>query len=254
MIREERLARIAEYVQARQYVSIEELMRSFGISKATVRRDLLKLGEGDSITLTRGGAIFNETERYNELIYNEKKSTNPSEKNRIGEAARKLINNDSAVIFDAGTTTRAMIPFMKDLSGINLVTNDIAIAGDLTSFPGINVTVTGGQMRSDYYTLRGYIAEDLISSMRAEIGFVSFDAIDLSSGCYITNSDEVGVKRKIIEVSQKVVALCDYTKFSKQAFVSVCPLSDIDILITNREVPEGVVESLKKSGIEVILT
>ncbi len=253
MIREERLARIVEYVQNRQYASVEELMRALGVSKATVRRDLISLSESNLLMLTRGGAVCNERDRYSELVYSEKKNANSAEKARIGEAARQLMHNDSVIIMDAGTTTRAAIPYMKDLAGINLVTNDVAIAGDLSSFPGVNVTVTGGQMRMDFYTLRGYVAEELISTVRAGIAFISFDAVDAHSGCYISNIDEVGIKRKIIEAAEKVVVLCDYTKFEKQAFVQVCPLSDIDILITNKEVAPGIVDIVKKSGVEIIL-
>lgn len=253
MIRDERLARITEYIQNRHFASVDELMNVLGVSKATIRRDLTVLNEAGAITLTRGGAVCNEEDRVPEPAYNEKRSTNAIEKIRLGEAASKLIKNDQAIILDAGTSTRAMVPFMKDLTGINLVTNDIAIAADLTSYPGINVTVTGGQLRPDFFTLRGYGAEEQIRNMRADIAFIGFDAIDINSGCYITNIDEVALKKRIISVADRVVALCDHTKFHSTAFVLVCQMSEIHVVVTDQEVDPLIVEALKQQDIEVII-
>lgn len=253
LIKEERLARIVEYVQTRHFASVDELMSALGVSKATVRRDLNELSEENAILLKRGGAACAGNERVLELAYDVKRSTSSTAKNRLGEAACKLIKNGQAVILDAGTTTRAMTPFMKNLKGINLITNDIAIAADLNSCAGIDVSVVGGQLRRDFYTLRGYGAEEQIKNMRSDIAFVGFDAIDVESGCYITNIDEIGFKKRIIEISDKIVALCDHTKFQQTAFVSFCKISDIDVVVTERQVPDEIVDSLRMADIEVVL-
>lgn len=253
MIRDERLEKITEYVQSRHFASVDELMAMLGVSKATVRRDLTALGEQGAVVLTRGGATCSGKERLAEPAYNEKRAVNAAEKVRLGEAASRLIRHDDSVILDAGTTTRALVPFMKTLTGVNLVTNDIALAADLTSCTGIHVTVTGGQLRHDFYTLRGYGAEEQVRSLRTDIAFIGFDVIDVNSGCYITNIDEVALKKCMIRAADRVVALCDHTKFHGTAFVSVCKIADIHTVITGREVAPEVTEALRSQGVEVIL-
>ncbi|HEX3027403.1 MAG TPA: DeoR/GlpR family DNA-binding transcription regulator [Clostridia bacterium] len=253
MIREERLAKITEYVQNRHYASIEELVEMLGVSKATVRRDVLALSKSNAVVLTRGGITCDLHDRNRELAYNEKRYANAAEKNRLAQTAGRMIRPDMTIIIDAGTTTRSMVPFLREIKGLNLVTNDLMIAADVTDCEGISVTVTGGQLRRDFYTLRGYAAEDFVRHMRADIAFVGFDAVDIDSGCYITNADEVALKKCMIASADKVVALCDYTKFSNTAFISVCQLSDLDVIITNKELDMAEIEALRQMDVEVIL-
>lgn len=252
MIREERLARITEYVQSRRYASVEDLMNITGASKATVRRDLTALSEAEKLILTRGGATCDMQHWITDLSYTERASTNATDKSRLGESARRLMEECNSVFLDAGTTTRAVVPFIRDLSGVNLITNDVSIAADLVSAKGLNITVTGGQMRPDFYVLRGYVAEDMIRNMHIDTAFVGFDAVAVDKGCYITNTDEVALKRCVISVAKRVVALCDQSKFNNSALCSVCPVTDIDIFITNKEVDREKTAVLEQQGVEVI--
>ncbi|MDD2955647.1 MAG: DeoR/GlpR family DNA-binding transcription regulator [Oscillospiraceae bacterium] len=253
MIREERLKRICDYLKSHEFASVEDLTGVLGVSKATVRRDLAFLDQGGELALVRGGATIQNGARGEELAYDEKRVAHSAEKARLGEAAAALVQDHSAVLVDAGTTTRAMIPFLKERTGLNLVTNDVAIAADLSSCRGINVTVTGGQLRQGYYTLSGYLAEDLVRNMRLDAAFIGFDAVDVRSGCYITNTDEVALKRCIIEAADRVVAVCDHAKFESTAFVSVCPLSQVDVVVTDRQLDPALVRELEKQGIQVVL-
>ncbi len=252
MIREERFQKISDYVRSRGFASVDELMGMLGVSKATVRRDLASLEEAGELSLVRGGAASLGGTRGEELPYDEKRMSHSAEKARLGAAAAALVKDRFAVVIDAGTTTRAMIPFLKDREGLNLVTNDVAIAADLSSCRGVSVTVTGGQLRQGYYTLSGYLAEELIRGMRLDMAFIGFDAVDVRSGCYITNTDEVALKRCMIEAADQVVVVCDHTKFSGSAFVSVCSLSQVDIVVTDRELDPAIVRELEKRGVQVI--
>ncbi len=253
MIRDERLEKITEYVQNRHYASVRELMELLKVSKATVRRDLELLSRSNAVLLTRGGVTCEGKDKNKELAYNEKRSANTLEKNRLGEAAGRLVRSNSTVILDAGTTTRAIVPHIRELTGLNLVTNDLMIAADLNTCEGVNVTVTGGQLRKGFFTLRGYMAADFVRSMRADLAFVGFDALDMRAGCFITNADEVSLKKSIIEAADKVVAVLDHTKFHATAFISVCPLHDIDVVVTDRGLEPDLAQTLREMGIEVIL-
>ena len=252
MIRDERLARITEYVQSRRYASVEELMQLTGASKATVRRDLLALGESEKLILTRGGASCDMKHWITDQTYGERAGTNAGDKRQLGAAVRQLMEGASSVFLDAGTTTRAMVPFIHDLTGLSLVTNDVSIASDLVNAKGITVSVTGGQMRPDFYVLRGYAAEDMIQNMHIDIAFLGFDAIVVDRGCYITNTDEVSLKRCVIQAAKQVVALVDCSKFNSSALCLVCPPTDLDIVVTNKEVDREKSAVLEQLGVQVL--
>ncbi|MCC8110067.1 MAG: DeoR/GlpR family DNA-binding transcription regulator [Planctomycetes bacterium] len=252
MIREERLARITEFVQRKRYASVEDLMNVTGASKATVRRDLTHLSEVEKLILTRGGATVDMKHWITDLSYNERASINAADKMKLGEPVRKLMEKSASVFLDAGTTTRAVVPSIKDLTGISLITNDISIAADLVGAKGMSVTVTGGEMRPDFYVLRGYVAEEVVRKFHIDTAFIGFDAVDVNKGCYITNTDEVSLKRCVIGAAKQVVALCDRSKFNNSALCSVCPVTDIDIFVTNKEVDREKTAVLEQAGVTVI--
>lgn len=253
MIREERLARITEYVKERQYASVDELVALLGVSKATVRRDLTALTSSGQLIASWGGVRSGNASSKEEPLYEEKNNTLMDIKTRIGKEAAALVKPGMAIILDAGTTTRTITSFLSEIRGLYVATNDLMIALDLSKCSNINLTVAGGQLRRDYYTLRGYETEDSISGMRVDIGFLGFDLIDPQAGCFITNTDEASLKKCIIKAAKTVVAVADHTKFEGTSFAMVCPLEEIDILITDKQVSPEIVKQLQEAKIKVIL-
>lgn len=252
MIREERFNRILEYLKNTGYASTNDLIELLNISKATVRRDLNYLSEANMVQLMRGGVAAIDIDDSKELLYNQKNVSNLTEKKRLGLAASKMIEDGMTVFVDAGTTTRMIVPHLKNVGYINLVTNDVMITADVSAFENVDTTVTGGKLRKHYFTLHGHFAEKFLENIHADIAFVGFDAVD-TNNYYITNADEMLLKKNIINVAKKAVALCDYTKLGKYSFMPVCGLEDIDILLTNKEISPLLAEDFIKAGVDLML-
>ena len=247
MIKDERLTRLVEYIEKNQYVDIHQLVAEFSVSKATVRRDLEVLADSGVVQLTHGGAKYiRETE--SELPYDEKRKANSDEKSRIGKAACDLIKEGDTVIIDTGTTTREMVKYLLSRQHIHVITNDVIIAAELAANTAIDLTLTGGNVRKGYYTLCGYYAENFIKQLHADILFLSLDSIDSEFGGAILNMDEVSTKQRMMKAAEQIVSLCDHTKYESKALLKVCELSEIDLFITGKELPEGIYHSFKDKG------
>ena len=177
MLRYERLERIEEYINHNRYVTIPQLAKRFDISPSTIRRDLEALGEAGRVELTRGGVMSLHRNVSEEASYNEKVQANRDEKARIAAAAARLIKPGSTLFVDSGTTTRELVPYLKEGQGLKLVTNDLLIASELSCAQGVEVIVPGGLLRRGYFTLTGSQAEEMVSSMRADLTFMGFDAV-----------------------------------------------------------------------------
>ncbi|MCI8638581.1 MAG: DeoR/GlpR transcriptional regulator [Coprococcus sp.] len=253
MIREERLNRLTEYARSKQYVSIDELISLLNVSKSTVHRDLAALEKLGVLVLSRGGALYNGSVNSAEPTYVEKNKSNTTEKDRIGKAAVSLIRPGGTAFIGAGTTARCMVPYLGGIPSFNLVTNDVLIAADCSDYTNVNVTVTGGQLRRNYYTLRGFAAENYISNMHIDVSFWGMDAVDPQNGCFIANADEVSLIQKVISISEKVVLLCDHSKFHNKAFMLVCPLDKISTIITDEDVAPSVLEMLRMQNLDIRL-
>lgn len=253
MLKYERLEKIEEYVNRNKYVTIHELAEVFGMSRATIRRDLEQLGESHRVQLTRGGVISNKKTVAEEPSYTEKVAANRDEKVRIAHAARKLIGSGVTVFMDSGTTTREVGALLGDASNIKLVTNDLMIASELTGVEGVEVTVVGGALRRGYFTLTGHYAEQMIGEIRADLTLVGMDSVALESGCMISNMDEVGLKRAMIRSARRAVVLCDHTKFEALSFVEVCRADQVDLIITGRELSPHIRAAFTEKGIKIQL-
>lgn len=246
MISEERLDRIVEFVNKNQYASVSGLMKLVNASKSTIRRDLIQLSESGKICLVRGGAASLNKGFVPESAYQEKMGINIAEKQRIGKKAASLIQPGETIFIAPGTTTRTLFPNLADIENLNIITNDIQIANDMALNNNKNIFITGGWLRKDYYSMSGYQTEEALRSMKISTAFISCDAIDALTGCYIANSDEVGVTRQVIKSANHVVVMADHSKFCSNAFLQICDFSQVDFLITDDGLPSDILSLFKK--------
>ena len=247
MLRHERLERIEEYINHNRYVTIPQLVEAFDISSSTIRRDLEALGEAGRVELTRGGVMSLHRNVSEEASYNEKVEANREEKARIAAAAARMIKPGGTLFVDSGTTTRELVPYLREAQGLKVVTNDLHIASELSSAMGVEVIMPGGLLRKGYFTLTGSQAEEMVSSMRADLTFMGFDAAR-PRGFMISNQEEVGLKRAMARCGSRLVVLCDHTKFEADSFITVCPLSAASLIITGKELDENIRRQLESAG------
>jgi DeoR family transcriptional regulator of aga operon len=51
--------------------------------------------------------------------------------------------------------------------------------------------------------------------------------------------------------AKTVVVAADSSKLGERAFVRVCPMSDVDILVTDDGAPDEIVTRFERAGVEV---
>lgn len=251
MLKDERIDRMAAYINSQQYVTVEELVEKFNVSKATVRRDLKILDQQGLICLSHGGARKKDVAVEQELLYSEKMNRNRFEKERICQYAANMIQEGQTIFLDTGVTTREMIPYLCEMHNIYVVTNDIWIAAHIVANTDIKVSIPGGNIRRGFYTIIGPEAEMFMDNLYVDIAFVSIDAVDSRFGCSISNNEEVSIKQKIISHSQKTVIIADHSKFETIASWRVCLMENIDIFVTGKELPDSIAEYYKKLDLKV---
>lgn len=232
MEKKERLSKVLGVLELNKYASINELAAIYKCSPSTIRRDLEDLKSLGKVTLVSGGAVSNSSGFFTEPTYAEKLTGMKEEKTRIALSAASHITPGMTIFIDSGTTCRELIPHLTNIPDLDVITNDIASAADL-SRTDIKITIVGGNLRNGYFSVGGYYAEKMMDDFHADIAFMGMDAIDPTRGCMIANIDEVGIKRKAIDHSAKTIVLCDHTKFNLRTTITVCPLSSIDLFITS---------------------
>ncbi|MCD2493734.1 DeoR/GlpR family DNA-binding transcription regulator [Lacrimispora sp. NSJ-141] len=258
MLQSERFEKILTMLNNKRFITLKEFEESLHISKSTLRRDLMELEEAGKLTRMRGGASLTFLEQNGsgtsvEPHYNTRSETNIEEKQRIAQAALQFIRPGDTILLDAGTTVFELAKALKNTSGLMIATSDLLTAVELTQNTDNDLIVVGGQVRKNYYSMIGYFSDRVISEMHADTAFISADAVDLNHGLMTFNLSEVNGKRGMINSARESILLCDHTKFDAVAFVSICPIVEIDKIITGKELDESKQEILHEYGIDIIL-
>ena len=237
MSKSERWKTIEKYLAEVGYASSSDLMALTSSSKATVRRDLLALEEAGRVSITHGGAVSMYHQLPPEGSYKEKNTSHSAEKDRIAKAAAALIQEGSKIIIDSGTTTLKLVPYLREIKNLVVLTNDVTIAGGLYDCENLELIMLGGSVRPGYCSVIGSFAENQVENFNADICIIGTDAVN-EAGISIANLDEVGIKRSIIRSSKKTVILADHSKIGHESFAKVCGMDSIDVIVTGKESEE----------------
>ena len=249
---EKRKQKILEILQSDGTVSTSELAEFFDTSHITIRRDLAKLESMGLVHRVHGGIIGTSAGNRMELSFFEKCKLNLEEKRRIGQKASEMVSMGDTVMVDAGTTTLQFAKQIKDKMGIHVLTNSIFIVLELAESPGIEVSLTGGDLRKISRSLIGPLAINSIDNIRVDKLFLGATGVCLEQGLTSPNMIEAQTKSAMIRAAKTVILLADHSKFGKSTLGKFGELKDVQILITDEKAPREAIEAIAEKGIEVI--
>lgn len=246
---------ILHRLQERDEVSIEELCVSLEASTATIRRDLDDLEQRSLLRRTRGGAISISSLFYepfkHDLSFQDKVETFAAEKRRIAQAAAELVHPGQTVALSGGTTTTEVVRSLKLLRGITIVTNAVNVAMELSSHKEIEVIVTGGHLRGNWFTLVGPIANEAASMVFSDMMFIGVDGIDAEKGLTCVHPQEAEYLRVLARQTRKRIVVADHSKLGTVSRWLLCPTAQVQMIITDRDATDDMVDPFRQMGIEV---
>lgn len=255
MTRAERLTALLERLVEHGRIDVEPSAEHFGVSAATIRRDLDHLAEQQLLSRTHGGAVPNSTSYDLPLRY--KTSQRADAKTRIAQRAVEMLRPGSTVAMNGGTTTVEIartIPTAAQLhSGMTVVTNALNIATELTVRPFIKIVVCGGVARPQSYELVGAIASETLSQLTPDICFLGATGVDAGDGISTNDEDEAAINRIMVQRSKRAVVVVDASKFGHVGFSRICRLDEVSAVLTDSDADPQEVKRLRKAGLEVIL-
>ncbi len=251
MIKQKRYERILEVVNEQHVVSIEEFCSKLGVSKATIRRDLIYLDENRQLKRTHGGAISLVKPAIEDVPIQMRQRVAKPEKERIAQAAIDLIRDGSTIYIGVGTTMRELASRLDAFSKLTILTNDICVAYEISQHTNNDLILAGGVLRKSTASLVGTFAEEALKDLYVDIAFMSADSVRADSGFMDYSVDEVAVKRLVMKNARKTIMLCDQSKFSNEAFMTICPVTAVDLTITDGMLDPEVEQALLNTGMSL---
>lgn len=248
MIKQKRYEKILEIVNEMRVVSIDDFCTKLGVSKATVRRDLIYLDENNLLKRTHGGAVSMVKPALEDVPISLRHRMFKEEKERIAQAALEMIRDGSTIYIGAGTTMRELATRLDAFSKLTVLTNDIGVAYEVSQRTSNDLILAGGVLKKPTASLVGSFTENILRDLFVEVAFMSSDSVKPKTGFMDYNIDEVAIKRLMIANARKTVMLCDQSKFQNNAFMSICPLAAVSQTITNGDMDPELEKTLIDDG------
>lgn len=236
MFQIERQAAIVDYLKNHKKSNVDELCAHFGVSKATIRRDITELAADGRIIKTHGGVLFPDRMLRPETPYLQKKDVNVLSKQKIGKAAATLLESGDVIAVDSGSTTVEMIRQIN--VPITLLTHDLNVAMAAAENSSIRTILSGGEIRPGQYALSGCSVTEFYRNHRVTKAFLACDAVDIDSGLWTATPEEASIKQEILRSASTAILLTDHTKFSSAAFCLVCRLDAVHCILSDQFTPE----------------
>lgn len=247
----DRRNQIIDLISQKKTVTNAELMECFQISIETVRRDLEYLEQRGYLRRVYGGAVANGT-MGSEPEYVSRAQLQFREKDAIAAAAASLICPGETVYLGVGTTVQSMVQYIKKFEEITVFTNAVRTAVELSEAPGCSVILPGGQLRAKELTLSGFPSEENFAHFNVDKAFIGIGGIT-EAGVTDFHIGEARLHSQLIRNAKQSIILADSSKLGARAMNNVCPLRDIDILVTDSNAPKQMVKAFEQAGVRVIL-
>lgn len=243
-----RQERIIALLLANPAVRVAELAREFDVTTETVRRDLDELGRIGAVNRTYGGAA--RSSMGHEAAVNERLQEQVSERDGIARYASTLVEAGELVMIDGGSTT---IRFARQLTArgcrLTVLTNSLGVAATLGQDLSSKIVLCPG----DYHPYEGIVTgpETIAFLERFSVDKAFIGASGLTAaGPSEVHSGAAWIKRRMLSQAKRGYLLLDSSKFGVLRHQLICPLNEIDELITDRPPGEALAAALAKAAVK----
>ena len=222
------------------------------VSSMTLRRDLTRLEEDGQIIKISGGAIsVNTVLRAKEADFAERINYDTEEKHEIARKAVQIVEPNSCVFIDGGSTTTFFARALPD-ENFYVLTNALTVAETILRKEKPKVALLGGDLMKNNFITVGKTCSDFIDGLNIETAVMTATGFTGGLGNFTCGSQaQAEVKRKVIEKADYVIMLLGSSKVNKKTPYTFATLSEIDCIVVDKDFPKELREKIEQSGVKV---
>jgi DeoR/GlpR family transcriptional regulator of sugar metabolism len=250
MLTEERRRQIIEQLRRDGKIVASDLSAAFDVSEDTIRRDLRELASAGLLQRVHGGALPRTPSNPSYAV---REGESPHAKDVIARAAARLVRPGQVILIDAGTTTLQVAHHLPVDLHATVVTNSPPVAIALAGHESIDVILVGGQLYKASLAIIGAATIEALGHIHADICFLGVAGLHPDAGISVLVHEEAYVKRAMAEGAGEVVALASAEKLGTAAPYVVGPIALLSQIVTERSVPEEVLEPYRALGPSIVL-
>jgi DeoR family transcriptional regulator, fructose operon transcriptional repressor len=210
---------------------VAELCEHFGMSEATVRRDLRALADDRLILRTYGGAASVSTHAPEESL-EQRRHSFQAEKDAIAQAASAHVVTGDTIFLDSGTTTAALARVLADRTDIRVVTNNLLVVQMLAT-ASVPLTLIGGEVRGSSMSTLGAIAQLTLTRLTVDKAFLGADGVVPGRGLCEATADQAYLKECLMRQAAGIFVLATSDKLNRDSQQHWAPIDKPWTLITD---------------------
>lgn len=242
-----RKAKIKDIILEKKSVVVSELAKKFSVTEETIRRDLKTLEDEGFLIRTYGGAFIQDGVQ-NEVELSIRENAYTESKKLIATKCAEIIHNGDSIFLDASTTALFIAKMIRDMR-LTILTNSLKVINLLTDCQNIRLISIGGQFHSGNMSFLGRSALQSLDNYFVDKTFMSCRSLCRDHGITDSNEAMSEIRQKLMVRSNKIYVVADHSKFDKTSFISICNFSDIDGLVSDKELTKEWIDFLAENNV-----
>jgi DeoR/GlpR family transcriptional regulator of sugar metabolism len=248
MLPQERQQWILDRLRQSGRVVAVELATEFAVSEDSVRRDLRELAAQGLCKRVYGGAL-----PLSAVVapLKQRRQEHAGRKLALGRKAATLVRQGQVLLIDAGSTNAAIAAALPRDFGLTVVTNAPDIAQILLEREGFEILLIGGRIDVRIGAAVGAQAVQEMQRVRADICFPGACAVDAIGGLWGFDSEEVLLKRAMVEASGETVVVATSDKLGTVATHRVAGIDEVQHLVVEHDAGRALRAAFAAHGVTV---
>lgn len=227
---------ILEYLKKKKRCTLQDLMTKFGVSSATIHRDVAELVSRNAVERIRGGIVFADapTAKPGGVNYQDRVIANSAAKEKIAEKAIKLVSEGDILFLDSSTTVYAFAQRLRlaPFDHLTIITNSVSIMQNFRKFPQHWVLIgLGGNYDPQLNSILGASAIQQLAEFSITKAFIS--GFGLNDKVLTTNHERQSeLIKKVLDAAEKRYLLVDKSKYGRTGLYRLSARGAFDAIVT----------------------
>ena len=255
MLAHERQEIILDILQKKTVVKNAELATMFKTSSLTIRRDLDVLVDKGLVRRVYGGAVLCQeagAEQAQRPGADTSGELRRARRTAMAAAAASMIREGDRIHLGNGTILVEVARQLRQFRQLRIVTGSLTAALQLVNTTH-EIYVLGGRLHHDERNLSGSYAIRMAGDFRTNVTIIPCAGVSAEYGVMSDFLPAAELGRVAVENAEKAILVCSSKKIGRAAFHTVCPVSALDVIITDEDITPQQKESLEACGVEVMV-
>jgi DeoR family transcriptional regulator, fructose operon transcriptional repressor len=236
----ERINILKSYLRERGKLDVHSMSEMLSVSEVTVRRDLEKLESEGFLTRMHGGAIIKDEAGGLPLPPLDPESAKEdADREEIARVAFLMIKDDDVLMLTNGPIALKLARKLGAKANITVLTNDMQVALEVAGQAGNRSVLLGGSPDPESRALFGSLAQANVQTFFVNKLFIEIDGIGEQLQLTVSSQEKAALIKEALACAEDKIVLCEASRFARNAFFRLGPLSLAAKVITNTSVPEA---------------